>query len=183
MLVPRPIQSISSVLRYSGFFREGKVEGCALSGLRLDPDPSAQPLQNLLANGQSDSSALELVSPVQPLEKDEDPLKVLRINPQAIVAHGKEPFMATVFPGRNVYVRDFGTAVLNCVPHEVLKYLGQLRIIRRDDWQRIVSHYRSAHLNRCSQVCKRFFQCVVTGNLAERLSICSGARIGQQILD
>src|ERR1700724_2760656 len=111
MLVPRPIQSISSVLRYSGFFREGKVEGCALSGLRLDPDPPAQPLQNLLANGQSDSGALELVSPVQPLEKNEDPLKVLRFNPQAIVPHGKDPFIATVFRGGDMYLREFGTAV------------------------------------------------------------------------
>jgi hypothetical protein len=102
--------------------------------LRLDPDPPAQPLQTLLANGQSDSSALELVSSVQPLEKDKDPLKVLRINPQAIVSHGKDPFRATVFPGRDVYAWDFGTAVLNCVPDEVLKYLGQLRIIRLNDW-------------------------------------------------
>src|ERR1700724_4707847 len=107
MLVPRPIQSISSVLRYSGFFREGKVEGCALSGLRLDPDPPAQPLQNLLANGQSDSGTLELFLPVQPLEKDEDLFKVLRVNSHPIVSHGKDPFLATVFRGRDVYLRDF----------------------------------------------------------------------------
>jgi hypothetical protein len=76
--------------------------------------------------------ALELVSPVQALEKDEDPFKVLRVNSQAIVAHGKNPFVATVFRSGDVYARDFGAAVLDCVPHEVLKYLSQLRFVRRD---------------------------------------------------
>src|ERR1700678_1579259 len=35
----------------SHFFGQGKVEGRAFSGLRLDPDPSTQLVQNLFANG------------------------------------------------------------------------------------------------------------------------------------
>src|SRR5438445_1554668 len=114
------------------------------------PDPSPQPLQNLLANGQSDSRALELRSPVQALKKDEDPFKVLWVNSHAIVPHGKNPFLATVFGGRDMHVRHFGAVVFDGVPDEVLKYLGQLRIVRRDGWQRIVSHHRTALLNRSS---------------------------------
>ena len=62
---------------------------------------------------------------MQSLEKNEDPFKVLRINSHAIVSHGEDPFLAAVFRGRDVYLRDFGAAVFDCVPHEVLKYLGQ----------------------------------------------------------
>ena len=45
-----------------------------------------------LANSQSNSGSLEFISPVQPLEKDKNPFEILRGNPQAIVAHGKDPF-------------------------------------------------------------------------------------------
>jgi hypothetical protein len=118
--------------------------------LGLDPDPAAQPLQNFLANSQSDSRALELISSVQPLEKDKDTFKVLGGNAQAIVAHGKNPFIVIVFRSRDVYARGFGAAVLDCVPDEVLEHLGQLRFVRPKGWQGIVSHNRTALPNRYS---------------------------------
>ena len=31
-----------------------------------------------------------------------------------------------------MYVRDFSTTVFDCVPDEILKYLGQLLIVRRN---------------------------------------------------
>ena len=97
-------------------------------GLGLDPDPAAKAFQDFLTNRQSDSSALVLVSPMQPLEKDEDLFKVLGSDPQAIVAHGKDPLVVTVFRGGDVYTRKLGAAVLDSVPDEVLKYLSQLRL-------------------------------------------------------
>jgi hypothetical protein len=118
--------------------------------LRLDPDPPTQTLNNLLAHGQSDSGAGELVLSVQALEKDEDLFKVSRVDPESIVSYGKNPVIATGLRGGEVHVGDFGTSVLDCVPDEILKYLGQLRVVRPDGWQRIVSHHRTTFLNRCS---------------------------------
>jgi hypothetical protein len=44
--------------------------------LRVDPDPLAQPLQNLLASGPAASGALKLFFSAQPPEKDEDAIEV-----------------------------------------------------------------------------------------------------------
>ena len=120
---------------------------------------------------------------MQSLEKNEDPFKVLRINPEAVVAYGKDPFIATVFRGGDMYARDFGTVIFDCVPDKVLKYLTQLRFIRLDSWQGIMCNNGTTLVDRCSQVCKRFFQSVFNGNLAERLPICPRARVSQQIPD
>src|ERR1700722_12990093 len=151
--------------------------------MRLDPDPAAHSLHNSLANGQSNSRPLEFLPPVQALEKDEDSFKVLRINSQAIVAPRKGPSVAVVSRSRDMYARVFGTTVLDRVPDEILKYLRQLRFICRDGGQRIVGYNRTALLDCCSQVYKRFLQRVLAGNLAEFPLICSCTRIGQQILD
>src|SRR6202030_3760503 len=98
------------------------------------------------ANGQSDAGALEFFSPMQPLENYEDPFEVLRVNSHAIVLHTKNPFIATVLCGRDVYVRSFGGAVFDCVSDEILKKLDQLRFVHRDGWQQIVSYNRAAFL-------------------------------------
>src|SRR3984957_19361969 len=135
---------------FSTSFWQGEVEGRALFGFRLYPDPAAQPLQDFLANSQSDSGALELVSPVQSLEKDKNLFKVLRGYPQAIVAHGKDPFIPTVFRSRNVYARDCGAAVLDRVSDEVLKYLSQLCFVRPYGWQRVVRYNRTTLFDRDS---------------------------------
>src|ERR1700720_4512941 len=111
--------------------------------MRLNPNPPAQPVHNFLANGQSDSGALELFSPMQPLENYEDPFEVLRVNSHAIVLDAKDPFTATALRGRDVYAGDFGGAVFDCVPDEVLKKLDQLSFIHRDGWQQIVSNNRA----------------------------------------
>jgi len=68
---------------------------------------------------------------MQPLENNKDPFKVLRGDSKAVVPHGKDPFLAAVFLGGDVYMRSGCTAVLNCVPNEVLKYLHQLGIVGR----------------------------------------------------
>jgi hypothetical protein len=87
---------------------------------------------------------------MQTLEKDEDPLKVPGVDPQSVVTHGKDPFMSAVFRCGDVYLRDFGTAVFDCVSDEVLKYLSQLGFVRLDGWQRIVRYKRTTLLDRYS---------------------------------
>ena len=60
-------------------------------GLGLDPDAPAVALDDLLADRQADAGARVLVAAVQPLEDDEDPLDVLRLDADAVVAHREEP--------------------------------------------------------------------------------------------
>ena len=72
-------------------------------GLRFNPYPPPQPIHNLPAHSQSNSGALELLLSVQPLKKDEYPFEILRLNPQAIVPHGKDPFLARLIRCRDVY--------------------------------------------------------------------------------
>src|SRR2546430_1702399 len=59
----------------------------ALARLRLDPDAAAVALDDLLADREPDPRARVLVLPVQPLENDEDPLEVLRVDADAVVPH------------------------------------------------------------------------------------------------
>jgi hypothetical protein len=54
------------------------------------------------------------------------------LDSKAIVSHGKDPFIASVFRRRDVYMRDGGTAVFDYLPDEVVKGLDHLRIICRD---------------------------------------------------
>jgi hypothetical protein len=55
--------------------RQGKAKGGTVPGLRLDRDVAAVPLDDLLADRQSDAGAGELFAFVQPLEHAEDPFE------------------------------------------------------------------------------------------------------------
>ena len=79
--------------------------------------------QYFLANRQHYPGALEQFSTYQELKKDEYPVKILGVDTYAVVAHGKDPFLAGDGHSRNVYARGFGTAVFDGVADEVLKYL------------------------------------------------------------
>ena len=70
---------------------DGEVEGRALAGLRLDPDPAAVALDDFLADRQADAGAGILVAGVQALEDQEDAFGVLRVDADAVVADGEEP--------------------------------------------------------------------------------------------
>src|SRR5580692_8044687 len=112
---------------------------------------------------------------MQSLEQDKNPVEILTINSQTVVLDRKDPLPSAVLPGGDMHAGGFWAVVLDGIPDEVLEYLNQLRIVCGDGWQRIVSYNRTALLNHCLQVSNRRFQCVFTGNLADRLSICSRA--------
>jgi len=131
-------------------FWKSEMENRPLLRLRLDPDSAAEPFEHLLANSQADSGALVLLSAVQTLEKDENPLKVLRIDSDAVVAHRKCPFVAAAIGDGDVYVRSRGTAIFNRVPDEILKYLRQLPVVARNGRKTIVCYNRTALLNSCT---------------------------------
>src|SRR3712207_2772865 len=64
---------------------EGEPEGGPPTHGRLDPDLTPVALDDLLANGETDPSAGPL-APVQALEDDEDPVVVLGIDADPVVA-------------------------------------------------------------------------------------------------
>src|ERR1035441_1380499 len=68
-----------------------KVECGALAGLGLDPDRSAMPLDDFLADGQADARARIDLAGMQPLEDLEYPVKILRLDANPIIAHGEYP--------------------------------------------------------------------------------------------
>src|SRR5262249_5648986 len=78
--------------------RDGEKEGRALPGLRLDPDPSAVALHDPLADGQADSGSRIVGPAVEALKDQEDAASVLRLDPDTVVANGKQP-LAALLPG------------------------------------------------------------------------------------
>src|SRR2546426_12839413 len=93
-------------------FRESKVRGRALSGLGLYPHPAAVAFRDLLAHRQADSGAGKLFSAVQPLKHNENLLEVLRVDAKSVVSHGKDPFVAAIFIGRDLDARGLRTSIL-----------------------------------------------------------------------
>ena len=78
-----------------------------MPGVRLDRNVAAVPLDNLLADRQSNSGAGELIPLVQPLKHAENFFEVLRVNSQSIVFHRKIPFLAAVLGGGDVDFEEF----------------------------------------------------------------------------
>src|SRR5206468_3389620 len=102
----RPLPSADSlVLRrplrfHLSLLGQRKVEDRAAVRRRLDPDAPAVPAHDLLADRQSDAGAGVLLPGVEPLEDHEDPLRVLRLDPDSVVTHAEEP-LAVPLLGRD----------------------------------------------------------------------------------
>jgi len=79
------------------------------------------PLDNFLADGQSDAGARELVPFVQPLEHAKDLFEILRLDSQSIVLYRKYPLLLAILGGGDVHPRDSGTLILDTVADKVLK--------------------------------------------------------------
>jgi hypothetical protein len=58
------------------------------------------PRNDFLTNSQADASAGKFVSFVQALEHTENFIEILRINTNAVVLNGKQPFSLAGFRGR-----------------------------------------------------------------------------------
>jgi len=72
--------------------RQGEENRDSLLGLRLDPDAASVPFHNLLSDGQADSAAWIPGRRMQTLRDFENSRGVLRIDPDAIVFYGENPF-------------------------------------------------------------------------------------------
>src|SRR2546427_11318221 len=72
-------------------FCDGEVKCRALPRCGLNPDAAFVPLDDLLADGQAEASAGVFLLRVQTLEDDKNPVKVLRVNADAVVPDRELP--------------------------------------------------------------------------------------------
>ena len=88
-------------------------------------DPAAVPLDDLLADRQSDAIAGIFGAGMQSLENDEDVLGVLLGYTNAVVGHREDPFR-TLFLRRDLNDWGLGATKLDGVSDKVLEHLLQL---------------------------------------------------------
>src|SRR5258708_9631617 len=103
----------------------------ALTRHRLDPNPPAVPLDDLLADRQADPRPSIFFDRVQALEDDEDTLEVFRCDADAVFADLKRPF-GRRFLRRLAKPRRPFAAELPRVAQQILEQLTQLRALPDD---------------------------------------------------
>src|ERR1051326_7475909 len=91
---------------------------------RVEPDPAAVILDDLPYHGQAYTRARIGRLVVQPLEDHEDPLGVLGLDPDPVVAEGEQPEIA-VPAGRDGDPGRLGGAELQRVADQVLEHGGE----------------------------------------------------------
>src|SRR5439155_19686721 len=115
--------------------REGKEEGRTLTRTAFNPDPSAVPLHDLLADRQPDTCPGILCAAVQTLEDHEDALGVLGLDANAVVLYGEAPGRTVSLGADAHHGRPF-PAKLYGIANEVLEELAQLHRVSHDDGKR-----------------------------------------------
>src|SRR6266496_415664 len=148
----------SSSMALTAVAREGEVELRPGAGLGLDPDPPAVTLDDLLADGEADAGAGVLGASVQPLEDDEDPVQILRVDADPVVAHLEAPLLAMGDGGDVDRRRLAGPAELDGVSNEVLEHLAEAAGVPREGGEGAAGHRRVALLDRGSQVEERLIE-------------------------
>src|SRR5690242_2237677 len=94
---------------------------------------------NALADGKPYSGARDLIA-MQTPEKPEDPFRMWRINPDAVVLHGKDPLRLSLF-GAEMNARRLLSPVLQRVADQVLEHLHQLGPRQEYSWQPDSGYY------------------------------------------
>src|ERR1700728_282476 len=126
--------------------RHGEFEGGTGTGLRLDPDPAARPLDNLLADGEADAVARVFGASVQALKDYENIVGMLGSDSDPVVAYAELPVLACFF---HLYrnQRRIVAAELESVSNEILEDLRDLRAIRPESWKLSMGDHCTAFLD------------------------------------
>ncbi len=120
--------------------RDSKIENGTLFRGGLDPDFSAMPFDNFLADRQSDAGPGIFAPGVQPLEYHKNALGILRADSDAVIPDGKNPFSRTMARSYVDFGRSFA-AELDCIADQVLKELLHLCRIDREPWERVTGNF------------------------------------------
>src|SRR6266576_2452246 len=124
---PRPVSRRLARLEVG----DREAEAAAAPLVRLDPDPAMMALDDPLADREPDAAAGVGVAAVQALEYGEDPVGVLRVDPDAVVRDG-EARRPTLALGRQVDPWRPLLDELDCVRDQVLEELAKLRLVAPD---------------------------------------------------
>src|SRR6185312_5031031 len=73
------------------FFADSEIEYAPFARPRLHPDPPSMPLHDLLTDRQPDPRPRIIALIMQPLKDNKDLIEKLRIDPDPIVLHRKQP--------------------------------------------------------------------------------------------
>ena len=102
----------------TGFERE--ITRAAVIQFSVDPNPSLMAINNSFADGQSDPSAGKLLTSMQTLKNDKDPLSLIHVDADAVILHRKQEF--AVLLGRiDFYSRRTRIAIFYGIRNQVLK--------------------------------------------------------------
>src|ERR1700690_4172530 len=106
----------------------------SVPSLGLKPNPATVANHYTTADGQSNASTRILCLIMQPLEYFKDPLVILGVDSDAVVADGKGPFVPVALRRD---VDDWGcvAAVFESIADQVLHQLDQLRAVTHHNRQ------------------------------------------------
>ena len=104
---------------------KGEEEGTSHTGLGFDPHAATMPLDDSFGNRKPQSGSWVLRSRVQSLKDDKDPICVLLLKTNSVVAHGEVP-MIHVRLSVDSDSRSFVSAEFDRVSDEVLKQSYEL---------------------------------------------------------
>src|SRR2546421_2586470 len=161
---------------------EREVKRRALLRCGLHPDPAAVTLDNLLADGEPQPRARVLVLPMQALEDDEDPLEVLRVDADPVVANAEQP-LPLVPHACDSDVWRCGPAELECVRDEVQEQMLELAGVGGDRRQSVTGDGRARLIDRELEVRERAVEHRVHISRREPRAAGANPRERQQILD
>jgi hypothetical protein len=111
-------------------------------------------LDDFLADGEADARAGVFGAGVQPLKHLEDPLGVLRLNADAVIADGEQPALRMLRGGHR-HPRRLIAMELDGVADEVLKELHELAFVGHDGRQPAMRHRRALLVDGLRQVGQR----------------------------
>ena len=130
-------------------------------GLRVYPDLPAAALDDLLADGQTNSVARIFGPGMQPLKHNKNIFRMLRRNPDPVIAHAEQPLGPRVL-GLHGNRRRFFSAKLDRVANQILENLDYLRPVRPHRRQFAMRDHRAAFSNRRPQTQQHLFHRRVT---------------------
>src|SRR5215471_2751436 len=147
----------ASPLRRSCSGLDSEEEGGPLSRLGFDPDASAIPFDDPLADGEPHPRSGVSIVGVESLKDPKNSLLIFRPDANSVVLDREQPM--AVLPDRS-YVDDKSplTAIFNCVPNKILKELLQMDVAYLDARHIGKLDAGAAFANRLRQIGKRRFQ-------------------------